>query len=327
MNIKSHLKIAAIVVTYNRKELLKDCLEGLLSQTRPLDSIILVDNASTDGTPWFLEKHGYLANPIVDYCRLPENTGGAGGFHYGVKRGYEKGFDWLWLMDDDAEPRSDSLSILIENLILLKNDNIGALAQTVLDQNGDICYDCRGYINFKTFFPKLQTPIDTKCYNETEPVKIDFASFVGILISRKIIEMVGLPDKRFFICNDDVEYSLRIRQFANLFLIPHSLIVHKFAARSDIEVKHFLGRKRVMVPLNNYKMGYFYNRNLFYIVRKYNKDGIFFYLSILIYWIRLSAGIILWDDNKYTRLKIIWSSLFDGLLGRFNKNAFFLNLS
>jgi len=107
-------KIAAVVVTYNRKDLLKECLDALLNQTRPLDSIILIDNASTDGTPEFLKEKGYLDNPKIDYVRLPENTGGAGGFHEGVKRGYEKGYDWLWLMDDDALPEKSSLNNLLD---------------------------------------------------------------------------------------------------------------------------------------------------------------------------------------------------------------------
>ena len=85
-------KIAAVVVTYNRKELLKECLDALLRQTYSVDSIILIDNASNDGTPEFLKENGYLDNPKIDYVRLPENTGSAGGFYDGVKRGYKKGF-------------------------------------------------------------------------------------------------------------------------------------------------------------------------------------------------------------------------------------------
>ncbi len=96
--------VAAVLVTYNRKEFLSECLDGLLHQTRPVDRIILIDNASTDGTPEFLKQRGYLGNPVIDYVQMPDNTGGAGGFHEGVKRGYYAGYRWLWLMDDDVEP-------------------------------------------------------------------------------------------------------------------------------------------------------------------------------------------------------------------------------
>ena len=67
-------KIAAVVVTYNRKDLLKECLDALLNQTRPLDSIILIDNASTDGTPEFLKEKGYLDNPKIHVGVLNNNV-------------------------------------------------------------------------------------------------------------------------------------------------------------------------------------------------------------------------------------------------------------
>ena len=128
--------VCAVVVTYNRKELLIECLDGLLRQTRPIDAIYIIDNASTDNTPEFLKEKGFIqelppknltkswekefeiknltdGQPIkLRYIRMHENTGGAGGFHEGVKRAYEKGYDWLWLMDDDAEPYENALQLL-----------------------------------------------------------------------------------------------------------------------------------------------------------------------------------------------------------------------
>jgi rhamnopyranosyl-N-acetylglucosaminyl-diphospho-decaprenol beta-1,3/1,4-galactofuranosyltransferase len=93
--------VAAVVVTFNRKELLCECLDALLAQTYPVSRIVLIDNASSDGTAELLAEKGYLENEIFDYLRLPVNSGGAGGFHEGVKRAFEAGFDWLWLMDDE----------------------------------------------------------------------------------------------------------------------------------------------------------------------------------------------------------------------------------
>ncbi|WP_338825129.1 hypothetical protein MHOCP_06860 [Moorella humiferrea] len=80
--------VAAVVVTNNRKKLFDECLQALLHQTRPVDSIIVIDNASTDSTPEFLAQKGYLSNPIIYYIRLSENTGGEGGFYEGIKHGY-----------------------------------------------------------------------------------------------------------------------------------------------------------------------------------------------------------------------------------------------
>ena len=105
--------VAAVVVTFNRKELLCECLDALLAQTFPVSRIVLVDNASTDGTYELLAEKGYLERGIFDYFRLPINSGGAGGFHEGVKRAYEAGFDWLWLMDADVEPMPGALERMI----------------------------------------------------------------------------------------------------------------------------------------------------------------------------------------------------------------------
>ncbi len=123
--------VCAIVVTYNRKKLLIECLESLQSQTRTLECIYIIDNASTDGTPELLKENGFIQQlppqPLdkpwevehkkngisISYVRMNENTGGAGGFYEGVKRGYEKGFDWLWLMDDDVEPINTALETMV----------------------------------------------------------------------------------------------------------------------------------------------------------------------------------------------------------------------
>ena len=109
--------VCAVVVTYNRKELLLECMRGLLAQTRPLDAIYIIDNASTDGTPELLKEKGYINSafkePNISYVRMPENTGGAGGFHEGIKRAYEDGCDWIWVMDDDVKAENDCLSQLM----------------------------------------------------------------------------------------------------------------------------------------------------------------------------------------------------------------------
>ena len=109
--------VCAVVVTYNRKNLLLECLEALRKQTRPVQAIYLIDNASTDGTPELLLEKKYIkklppenltepweeefevrnltdGQPIkLHYVRMHQNTGGAGGFHEGVKRAYEKGLN------------------------------------------------------------------------------------------------------------------------------------------------------------------------------------------------------------------------------------------
>ncbi|HEX8679505.1 MAG TPA: glycosyltransferase, partial [Chthoniobacterales bacterium] len=105
-------RVCAVVVTYNRKALLDECLCALRAQSRTLDGILIVDNASTDGTAAMLEERGHRADPRVHYLRLEQNLGGAGGFHRAFADAYAAGFDWIWAMDDDTIVDQDALEQL-----------------------------------------------------------------------------------------------------------------------------------------------------------------------------------------------------------------------
>src|SRR5437868_757112 len=121
------MKIAAIVVTYNRRGLLEKCLEALKNQTIKLHSIIIVDNASTDDTEIWIRNN--LLNPPTTfiYLKLQENIGGAGGFNAGLTYIQKQNYEWSWIMDDDALPQEDALEQLLK--IPLKSNNIyGSLA-------------------------------------------------------------------------------------------------------------------------------------------------------------------------------------------------------
>jgi rhamnopyranosyl-N-acetylglucosaminyl-diphospho-decaprenol beta-1,3/1,4-galactofuranosyltransferase len=255
--------VCAVVVTYNRKNLLIECLEALRKQTRPIQGIYLIDNASTDGTPELLLEKGYISElPPQDlkepwekefiiqnltngkevklhYVRMHESTGGAGGFYEGVKRGYERGYDWLWLMDDDAEPKEDAL----ENLsIYFKNSNIVGLASTVFLPNGAVAIYHRRRINFKDVFPLIQIPLQLEEYQK-QAVEIDMASFVGLLVKRDAIKKIGFPKKDFFIHYDDVEYSIRLRSIGKILLVPKSIIFHKEASKKRNRETFFRNEK------------------------------------------------------------------------------------
>ena len=119
------MKISAVVYTYNRKELLVKCLEGLLSQTYPIDEIIVVDDVSTDGTEKIL-KEKFLN---ITYIRLSRESGGAGAIYTGMKFAYEKGYDWIWIMDDDALPLPNALEELARVITggQIPMDTVGAL--------------------------------------------------------------------------------------------------------------------------------------------------------------------------------------------------------
>ena len=116
------MKITAVVVTYNRLELLKHGIECLRKQ-RQLSEIIIVNNGSTAGTTEWLKGIGGMASQVSTASKEPnidvinqENVGGSGGFYTGIKAAFDDGADWIWCMDDDVFPREDCLDNLPENL-------------------------------------------------------------------------------------------------------------------------------------------------------------------------------------------------------------------
>jgi len=331
--------VCAVVVTYNRKNLLMECLEALRKQTRPIQGIYLIDNASTDGTPELLLEKGYISelppqnlkepwekefnitnltdgNSIkLHYIRMHENTGGAGGFYEGVKRGYEKGYDWLWLMDDDAEPKEDALELLS---LYFKNTEIVSLAGLVVLPDGNIAIYHRGKINLKNIFPLVQIPIDLNEYQK-QTVEVDMASFVGLLVKKEVINDIGFPKKEFFIYHDDVEYCIRLRSIGKILLIPKSIIIHKEAAKGEVE-KSFLGIKRKRTEFNKFWLSYYGIRNLVWLGKKYSENKFLFYIQMIKNILRVILGIILFDDNKYKRIKFVLNAYFDGLKGKFDND-------
>jgi rhamnopyranosyl-N-acetylglucosaminyl-diphospho-decaprenol beta-1,3/1,4-galactofuranosyltransferase len=209
--------VAAVVVTFNRKELLCECLDALLAQTCPLSLILLVDNASTDGTAEFLAEKGYLENGAVDYVRLPVNSGGAGGFHEGVKRAYEAGFEWLWLMDDDVEPMPEALEKM------LSYANVSQCIQGCKIFRDGQSEDWERWANIDDSGRRTAS---------REPQAIDYISaqtgcFEGMLIHRQIVSKIGFPDKRFFVGGDDVAYGYLAHKHTQVIYIREACFLKK----------------------------------------------------------------------------------------------------
>lgn len=192
-------RITAVVVTYNRFQLVQKTIESLRNQTRKLDSIIVIDNHATDGTGEWLDTQ--LDLTVIHQ----ENVGGSGGFYRGIKEAYERGFDWIWCMDDDVYPRKDCL----ENLLAAKSDNVGILCPRRIIDGQDFCGEYTKLNLSSLFIPFHQemTPMDF--YKQSEPFPIMGMSFEGPLISKNVVSKIGLPNKDLFILFDDTEYSYR----------------------------------------------------------------------------------------------------------------------
>lgn len=205
-------RVIAVVVTCNRCELLKKSIDALLESAFSLYRIVVVNNASTDGTKQYLDS---LRDERIIKEHRDINEGGAGGFYYGVKTAYEIGCDFIWLMDDDTIVTPFALSELMSGYEKLWHRNIGFLASNALWKDGKPCL----------------MNICSPCYEWNEYasdglVRVSHCSFVSMLIPSWVVKEVGYPIKEYFIWGDDGEYSTRILRKYEGYLCGKSIVYH-----------------------------------------------------------------------------------------------------
>jgi rhamnopyranosyl-N-acetylglucosaminyl-diphospho-decaprenol beta-1,3/1,4-galactofuranosyltransferase len=225
-------KICAVVVTYNRKTVLKKCLDALLKQTRPADLIVVIDNASTDGTDQML-RQAYERNPYIKHINLGTNMGGSGGFHHGVQYAFTEGFDWMWLMDDDCLPAENCLEVLLDNI----DDRLQFYSPAVLSLE-----------DRQTFLWGIKGQVSSGNH------EVKSIPFNGLFVHRQSVEEVGLPEKNFFIYGDDTEYNLRAKTMGKRTIMVTDSIMyhpHKNMLRGFKIHKMFLNRLWTYYKLRN----------------------------------------------------------------------------
>ena len=306
------MTVAAVVVTYRRKELLAQCLRALQGQAHPLDEIIVVDNASGDGTAAMVRDEF----PEVTLRVLNENRGGAGGFHAGMKMAAERDVDWIWVMDDDAEPETDALEQLFNPGVHHREDT-AALASLKVDSKGHRQSAHAGSYNPITMKKQPVNP------NGPEVEPISFSSFVGLMVRTQVVERIGLPCAEYFIWGDDTEYSLRLNKIGKIFLVRGSRVIHHDGFATTRKKASVLSQAWRDRPVEQYWRNYYALRNRLLIVNAYAASpaerwqG---YLAGMYLFFRSAAAVIAFDDYKAFRLRVLWKGLLHGVLGRDGKH-------
>lgn len=313
------MKICTVVVTYNRYKLLTECMDALLNQSVKTD-ILIVDNFSTDGTEEKIKEENYLLNSNLIYKKLDSNRGGAGGFYFGVKYALEKKYDYVWLMDDDAEPELDAIEKLIP--YLEKSSTYSAYAPATYigtkEDNELSLFGHRGLFDYENPLPSFQKPLDKNFQNEIT-TEIEMASFVGIFIPISSVEKIGLPREDFFIHHDDTEYSLRLMRIGKILMVNNSIIYHKEQRQDEKYKSKFLWLKKNRIRFEKLWLKYYGLRNSIYIARKYSTNR-WVNIKVISLYLTLVKDIILYDDNKLLRLKFASNSVWDGYKGHFDNS-------
>jgi GT2 family glycosyltransferase len=304
--------VHAAVVTFNRRDLLMECLEGVLGQTHPVERVVVVDNASTDGTPELLRERGFLDRPDLDYVRLERNVGGAGGFAEAVKASSRGDCDWIWLMDDDSCPAPDVLERVLGSPPA-GQATTAALCPKVVYANGALDSNQRGH------FHRRLRPLPESAYVEGEYPSLGFLSFVGTLVRTSVARAIAPPRAEFFVWGDDVEYSFRLREHGEIRLVSEAVMVHKRSSQSHTNRRSRFWNRVLPVsffptPLERFWQNLCGLRNYLWIKRRYEGQSP---LSAAGTTAQFVLKHLLYDEQPLRRIPWIVRFARDGRRGRF----------
>lgn len=301
-----NLSIASITVAHNGETLLPHHLDALFGQTHQISELIVVNNASSDGTLQLLARR----YPQITVLDLPSNTGVGGAYtaalDYAIR---EKGHDWVWLFDQDSVPNSDALKRLLQALDYLKADasRLAILAPVCI-------YENTGRIHPSLIWKNGWR----KAVIREDVTYVDAVISSGSLLRAKAIRQAGPPRADFFIDFVDLEHCLRLRSNG-----------YKIAVIRDAILRHALGSPRLLqigpfsrvwadhVPWREY---YKARNEVFTIWTHYPSLASKF--SVVRRLVRHALGILLFGREKLACLKMMYLGVMDGRTGRLGIRSF-----
>lgn len=286
-------KIIAVVVTYNRCTLLKECIENLIKIRENID-IYIIDNASTDGTKECINE--FSANSNLKYFNTGKNIGGAGGFNYGIRKAFEDGADYVWIMDDDTMVHQDSLTQLLKTAEEV-SDNFGWLSSLAIWTDGMPCIMNSHVVDTEWNLEKHHI-MDGRLLCQT-------ATFVSLFLKREAVYSVGLPISDYFIWGDDTEYTMRMARKYPCYFVPNSQVTHKMRINQGTSVIE------KMTDINRIDRMYFSIRNDFCTMKRIGSKKI---IRFIIGQIQSLFRVIKSDyPFKGRKIKVILKGMWDGL--------------
>jgi GT2 family glycosyltransferase len=218
-------RVTAVVVTRDRLALLRECLAALRAQTRAPDEVLVVDNASSDGTPEAVrEEFGE-----VRLLRLERNEGATGGFHEGLRAARAGRPDWIWLLDDDSIARPDALEHLLAAPARVAEAGLPepALLSSRVDWRDGRPHPMNMPIVRRRDVPGLVAAAAAGLVPERT------ATWVSLLVRADAVDRHGLPQKAFFFQADDIDYTARILRSEHGYLVPESVVEHRTKTAHD----------------------------------------------------------------------------------------------
>ncbi|GHD42513.1 glycosyltransferase [Mycetocola manganoxydans] len=220
-------QVVAVVVAYNRRDLLREVLAGLKAQTRVPDAVVVVDNASSDDSAAVVRE----VAPTATLIQLSANTGGAGGFAVGMAAALARHDpDWVWVMDDDTVPETGALDALLHSVDAYNGENLCAVGSRVVWTNG-----AEHPMNTPRRNPFAGKAEKSRA-EDIDAVAVRSLSFVSSMYRADAIVRHGFPIADYFLWNDDFEFSARLLRHGAGLSVPASVVVHKTRAFASTDV-------------------------------------------------------------------------------------------
>jgi rhamnopyranosyl-N-acetylglucosaminyl-diphospho-decaprenol beta-1,3/1,4-galactofuranosyltransferase len=294
--------VASVTVAYNAARVLPRQMDALLGQDRPLQEVIVVDNASTDGTSAMLAER----YPQVTVLRMSENLGAAGAWAAGLAYAVlNKQHDWVWSFDDDSVPPAAALAILLEGIGTLNGTQaeVGMVAPLPVHRETG------------TYYPPLfwrDGFVRPSAEQMREAIWFtDLVILSGCMVRREVVERIGLPRADFFMDFFDFEYCLRARSHGyKIAVVSRSRLNHEIGSARQVRI---LGSSRLW-PSHSPWREYYISRNMAYatwwLYPSSRAKGF-----VLWHLLRHAGGVVLFGQGKLTCLKRMLQGFLDGRLG------------
>lgn len=298
-------RVTAVVVTYNRKALLIECLDAILSQTVVPEKIIVINNASTDGTEKLFEAGAMYNRDIITCVNMSSNEGGSGGFYEGMRLVLEGKSDWVWIMDDDTIPALDCLEKLLraDSIVCTNKKKASFYASTIFGTKGEFM----NVPNINVEPSENGYPYFYEFLSESL-LNINDATFVSLLIRTDAIKKCGLPCKDYFLWGDDGEYTLRLtHNYGPAYMVGNSVAIHKRVGAKKLSINNFNDPERI-------KMYHYYVRNNIINQLYYKKDRYVFITILKKMFQGISSIKLIFEKYGLMKFNAVWKGTFEGLV-------------
>lgn len=326
--------IGTIILTHSDIEKTLACLKAVHEQTEVPYRIVVCDNGSGNEfadelyEEWIkIAKEHNLAEPVEVYAndrsgaklvflRLEENKGVGGGFNEALRfLLYDTECQAFWVMHHDTEPKNYALSALLEYVQNEDTEKIGLVGTTLIYKESDL-QECAGGGVWRKWTGKaksLDGGYDKYSHSEQKEIaqKLDYVNGASCLITRELINAIGLYDERLFMFYEDIEYGLRAKKAGfSLTWAPGARVYHYAPHAEQLTPVLNFTEEPELTP----DVDYLYMRNRFYLLRKENAFA--YFLGILFIPLLLLSRNF---KGQKGRLKLIINAVMDGLKRKMNK--------